>query len=191
MSNIFYLQSAVLSNRLWSRQSHLWQHVGLVILGVCLLALSAQVSIPLHPVPLTFQSATVLLIGMTLGSRLGASVILTYWLAGILGAPVFANLHSGFSVFLESDSGYLLGFLPAAVIAGWFVEHGWGKSIISTFAAALMGALCLFILGAFWLRFFMDWHTVWLVGVKPFMLTECVKLILMAWVAKRCWQVGD
>ncbi len=189
MAHTFYLQSAMLANRLWSKQSRLWQYVGLVALGTGLLALASQAAIPLHPVPLSFQSATVLLIGMALGSRLGASVILSYWLVGILGVPVFAHWHAGLSVFLGPNGGYLLGFLPATIIAGWLVEHGWGKRVLSAFVAAFLGGLCLFAMGVLWLKTFMDWHSAWLIGVKPFVLTECIKLIVVAWAAKHFWKV--
>lgn len=184
----FHLQTTPLNNVFWSTQSSLWRKLGLVLIGVCLLGLSSQASIPLHPVPLTFQSATVLLIGMAYGPRLGASVIMAYWLAGILGVPVFADLNAGFPVFLEPDGGYLLGFLPGVVVAGYLTQYGWSKHVASGFAAAFIGAIALFACGVLGLRFFMDWHNAWLVGVKPFIFTEILKLVMVAWMAKRCWQ---
>src|SRR5215467_6614671 len=63
-----------------------------VLLMAGLTAAAAQVSVPLPftAVPFTFQPMVVLLGGLALGSRLGASAQVLYLLAGIAGLPVFA-----------------------------------------------------------------------------------------------------
>src|SRR5690242_8292142 len=103
-----------------------WPKEFTIVLGAALfLALASQISIPLQPVPLTFQSVTVLLIGMALGPRLGGYAIAMYFIAGCLGLPVFANFSFGPQVFLGASGGYLMGFLPAAVVSGYLAQRGW------------------------------------------------------------------
>src|SRR5690242_18046214 len=98
----------------WPVQNKLVKQIGLIILGVCFLAGASQLIIPLNPVPLTFQSAAVILLGMLYGSRLATLSVMTYLLAGGLGLPLFAGLSSGLHVFMGPTSGYLIGFIPAA-----------------------------------------------------------------------------
>ena len=54
-----------------------------VVLGSVLIALCAQISIPLNPVPITGQTLGVLLAGAVLGSRLGALSVVLYLAEGL------------------------------------------------------------------------------------------------------------
>src|SRR2546422_10257195 len=60
-----------------------------VVLGAVLVALAAQVSIPLPgtPVPMTLQPMAVLLVGGLLGARLGALSMILYLAMGAAGVP--------------------------------------------------------------------------------------------------------
>ena len=161
----------------------------LVVLGATLLlAFSAQLSIPLVPVPLTFQSVTVVFIGMILGARLGAYTVLTYWIAGCMGCPVFANFSAGFAVFLGPTGGYLIGFLPAAALGGFLASTGFIRSIGLSFISAVLSALIIFLFGFLVLSHFVGVEKAWALGVKPFIFTETLKLILLAWAAPRFWK---
>src|SRR3954469_25744165 len=78
------------------------------LLGSVVIALSAQVSIPLQPVPITGQTLGVLLVGAALGSRLGALAVLLYFLEGAAGLPVFTPVGApGVARFLGPTGGYL------------------------------------------------------------------------------------
>src|SRR4030065_811462 len=72
----------------------------LVITASLLVALSAQIAIPLPftPVPVTAQTLAVLLIGAVLGSARGALAILTYLAEGAAGLPVFAGGKAGLAL---------------------------------------------------------------------------------------------
>src|SRR3990172_1900626 len=73
-------------------QATLAQNALLVVGGSLLVALCAQVSVPLpfSPVPVTGQTFAVLLLGATLGARRGAAALLLYLAEGAAGLPVFA-----------------------------------------------------------------------------------------------------
>src|SRR5918911_2277414 len=74
-------------------------------------ALTAQVEIPLQPVPITLQTLGVLFTGAVLGSRRGALALLLYLLEGIAGLPVFAPsavLPPGIGRLLGPTGGYLV-----------------------------------------------------------------------------------
>ena len=68
------------------------RNVGLVVVASLFIAISAQVSIPLMPVPMTLQPVAILLVGAALGSSRGASAAALYLLEGFSGMPVFAGM---------------------------------------------------------------------------------------------------
>lgn len=183
MTNVLPLQSIF-----WPRENHWLKQGLLVIAGVMVLAIASQLSIPLVPVPLTFQSATVILIGMAYGPRYGTSVIATYWLAGICGLPVFADFSAGPAVFIGPTGGYLLGFLPAAFLSGYLAQTGWARYRISSFIAAILSASIIFLLGVTVLSRFVGWHQAILLGVMPFIISEPIKLLAAALIVPRFWK---
>jgi biotin transport system substrate-specific component len=173
----------------WPKQHKLVKSALLVLIGMAVLAISSQLSIPLKPVPLTFQSATVILIALLYGARLASATIFTYLVAGAAGLPVFANMNSGISILLyDPTSGYLLGFFFAALLTGYLAQNGWGRHFLSAFAAALLGAVVIFALGLIVLAHYTGWSQAFTLGCKPFLLTETIKLLVIAIIAPRCWK---
>ena len=73
----------------------IWRKALLVLGGTAFIAVAAQVSIPLKPVPMTLQTLAILTVGFAYGSRLGAVTLLAYLAEGAVGLPVFANGANG------------------------------------------------------------------------------------------------
>lgn len=187
MSHTFSLNQPLRSIFIPSQQNVI-KNIMLMIIGTVLLAASAQLSIPFQPVPLTFQSVTVILIGLAYGSRLGMATVMSYLVAGACGLPVFAEFYAGLPVFMGPTGGYLIGFLPAVGLCGYLAENGWGKGLVSSFIAGALAAVVIFAFGATRLAQLMGWHMAWLVGIKPFLLTEALKLVLLAAMTKHFWK---
>ncbi len=89
-------------------------------LGALVIALSAQIALPISftPVPFTLQPLAVILVGAWLGPVEGAAALGAYLVAGALGAPVFAMGHGGAWRLVGPTGGYLLAFPVAAAVAG-------------------------------------------------------------------------
>ena len=88
---------------------------------VTLITIGAYIRIPTPWVPLTLQSAAVLMAGIVLGSKLASLSVILYLLIGIAGIPVFAA-GGGPGYMLMPTFGYILGFIPAAWISGMAVN---------------------------------------------------------------------
>ncbi len=99
-----------------------------VVLGALLVALAAQVAIPLPgtPVPMTLQPMAVLLVGGLLGARLGALSMICYLAMGAAGLPVFTPTVPllGVARLLGPTGGYLLAYPIAAYAVGAVVADG-------------------------------------------------------------------
>ena len=88
----------------------------ITIVGTILITISAKVKIPFYPVPMTMQTFVILLIGITLGYRIGLATVALYLFEGIIGLPVFASSPEkgiGMAYFIGPTMGYLIGFLVA------------------------------------------------------------------------------
>ena len=159
-----------------------------MLVGLLLLTFSAQLSIPLQPVPLTFQSAMVVLLGLSMGSRLAMKTVSAYLALGFAGLPLFSNYTGGLTVLATPVAGYLLGFFFAAGLAGWLAERGFARNVLTLFVAAVLSASVIFMSGVLVLQTFVGWSKAYQVGVLPFVVTEPIKLMFVALAAKSLWQ---
>ena len=89
---------------------------------IALIAAGSWISIPLPPVPLTLQTLFVLLSGIVM-KRYAVIPVGLYVLLGAAGLPVFHNGTAGLGVLLGPTGGFLLGFIPAALIVGLAYER--------------------------------------------------------------------
>lgn len=121
--------------------------VFLVLAGVVLTALAAQVQIPAVPVPFTLQTLAVLVIGASYGSSRGAITMGAYATAGVIGFPVFAGGASGFDVIVGATGGFLLGFIFAAALIGRMAELNWSSQSLKMFVSYALGSLVIYAIG--------------------------------------------
>jgi biotin transport system substrate-specific component len=183
-----------LAGHLWPASSMNWTRtILLAVLGSVLVAIAAQVSVPMLPVPMTLQTLAVLAVGAAYGARLGAITLALYALAGAAGLPVFANFQAG--MFLPTGEiiatgGYIIGFIVAAGLVGYLVEKGWGANVFKLCAAMLIGAAVVYVPGLIWL---VGWLGVMkgmdvtsaitvalTTGMLPFILGDIIKAVLAA-----------
>src|SRR5699024_2395253 len=69
-------------------------------------------------VPITLQTFFAVLAGLVLGSRMGAFSMFVYMMAGLAGAPVFAQFKGGAGAALSPTFGFILSFILVAYFAG-------------------------------------------------------------------------
>jgi biotin transport system substrate-specific component len=172
----------------WPTENKMIKEGLLIFLGIGLLAGASQLIIPLNPVPLTFQSAAVILLGMLYGSRLATISVIGYLMMGGLGLPLFAELSSGFGVFTGATAGYLLGFIPAAWLAGFLAERGLASKIHTAFFSSCLSVSIIFGLGVVVLSQFVGWNHAFSLGIAPFVLTEPLKLLAISLIIPHCWK---
>lgn len=129
-------------------RSTLGVRLGAVALGAVLVALAAQVAVPLPgtPVPMTLQPMAVLLVGGLLGARLGALSMILYLAMGAAGLPVFTPTVPllGFARLFGPTGGYLLAYPVAAWAVGTVVRDG---SRVWRVACGVLAGLVLIHLG--------------------------------------------
>ncbi len=172
-------------------QASLVREIALVLTGSWLIALSAQIEIPLWPVPFTAQTFGVLLVAALLGSRRGALTVLTYLAQGAMGLPVFAGGAAGIVRFAGPTGGYLIGFVAAAFVVGWLSERGWDRHVLATSVAMLLGNITIYAFGLPWLANFVGWEAALGAGFLPFVAGDLIKIALAALVLPLGWALLD
>lgn len=184
------LSPTTLSQVLWpvQGQSQTRRALMMMVLGSVLLAISAKVSVPFYPVPMTMQTLVVLALGVAYGWRLGLATVALYLAEGAMGLPVFTS-GAGLAYMLGTTGGYMLGFLPAVAITGYLAERGWDRSALGTAAAMLLGNVAIYALGLLWLGSVIGWDKpVLQYGLAPFVLGDVVKVMLAVAVLPAVWR---
>ena len=152
----------------------------ITIIGSILITISAKIKIPFYPVPMTMQTFVILLIGITLGYKIGLATVTLYLLEGIIGLPVFASSPDkgiGIAYFIGPTMGYLIGFLVTVYFAGLFK---YDKGLINTFLKLVFSVSFIYILGLIWLGTLIGWNKpIFKLGAEPFLLAELFKMLLL------------
>jgi len=147
---------------------------------------SALVSLPVagSPVPVTLQTLAVLVVGILLGPWQGVLAVAAYLVAGALGLPLFAGGAAGLDVLVGPTGGFLLGFLPAAFLAGSWSRGAQPLSPLRTLSRQLLGMVAahVVILACGWLRLAPEIGglAAFEKGVVPFLLGALVKSLIAA-----------
>ena len=149
-------------------------------LGALLVALAAQVIVPMVPVPITLQPLAVLVVGGLLGAAGGLSALLLYLFLGAVGLPVYAGGAAGAIHLVGPTGGYLLAFPIAAAVTGAIVSRN-PRSVLRVLLACALGMAIIHIGGVAQLAFLGgDPRLAFRVGFLPFLTGDLIKVGLAA-----------
>jgi len=90
---------------------------------IVVLGLMGPIPVP-GLVPITAQTLGVMLAGTVLGPKRAAAAVLVVFALVAIGLPVLSGGRGGLGVFLGPTVGFLLGWLPAAVVTGLIAQAG-------------------------------------------------------------------
>ncbi len=167
----------------------------LVAAGVTLVALLAKASFWIGPVPITGQTLAVIVVGAALGARRGAAALTTYLLVGLAGLPVFAGPAAGPAYILMPSFGFVLGFIPAAFVAGWFAERAWDRKPWLAFVGFVSASIIPFLIGLPYMALILATVNgltvtpglIWEAGVAEFIIPGLIKAAIAALLVPGAW----
>lgn len=173
------------------RSNALMRNVVLALVGTLFLTLSAKIQVPLWPVPMTFGTLAVLMVGMAYGWRLAGATLMLYMAQGAMGLPVFAGTPEkgiGLAYMMSGTGGYLIGYVLAAMAVGWLAEKGWDRTVLGVALAMLIGNALIYVPGVIWLGALLGWDKPILEwGFTPFILGDVIKLGLAMFLMPMAW----
>ena len=153
-------------------------------IGAALIAVLAQISIPIGAVPFTLQNFAIGLIATVFRPREATLSVALYLLLGAIGLPVFAGGGAGFHILIGPSAGYLWFDLLYAAITSYLIHSK--SSMIRIFLANLLGDSLVFVGGILGLHFLasMPFDKALAVGVIPFIIPDLAKIIAISFIGK-------
>ena len=111
---------------------------------IALIAVAAQVTVAIGPVPFTLQLLVVVLASLIFTPRQAFIALAGYILLGLVGLPIF-TMGGGFSYVLQPSFGFLVGLIPSAWVIGTLCKNA--KSFWPMALGILAGLAVLYLIG--------------------------------------------
>ncbi|MBN2834155.1 MAG: biotin transporter BioY [Candidatus Delongbacteria bacterium] len=178
----------VIADAVWKEKS-LVKDIILVTSTSLMIALLAQIVIPIYPVPFTGQTLGVLLTGALIGKKRATLSLLSYLMMGFIGMPVFVGGTFGITRLAGPTGGYLIGFVFAALVVGHLTEKGWDRNFITSVIAMFIGSIVIYAFGLLWLSNFTGWDKVLSSGLLPFISGDIIKILIAASILPSGWKL--
>ena len=157
----------------------------MILTSLCaaIIAVLAQILIPLPLIPITGQTLAIGLVVTILGLKHGTYAVLLYILLGAIGLPVFQGFTGGLGILFGPTGGYIIGFIPTALVIGFYLKKT-RLTFPHALVANILGMLVTLAFGAVWLKYLaeLSWTGALFSGVIPFLIVGVIKAILAAWV---------
>ncbi len=150
--------------------------IALITAALCILG---PLSIPIGAVPISLTNLLIYFAVYLLGTKLGTLSYMMYLLLGMAGLPVFSAYSGGLAKLAGPTGGYLIGFIPMAIIIGLFLEKSKGNRLV-TAVGMVLGTSVAYLLGTIWFVFQMQcevWYAL-TICVFPFLLGDGVKIAI-------------
>lgn len=151
-------------------------------LFAAIISILAQVAIPMPlGVPITGQTLAIGLAATILGSRYGTLSVLLYLLIGAIGVPVFAQLSGGPGILFGPTGGFLIGFIPATFVMGYYLEKT-NFTFTHAIIANIIGMFISLFIGTAWLKVIaeLSWTAAFAGGFAPFIIGGFIKVFIAA-----------
>ncbi len=141
------------------------------------------IPLPFTPVPITLQVMAVCVSGALLGAKRGGISVLVYILIGFTGIPVFSGMKGGPNVLFGATGGYIIGFIPAAMIIGFLLSRydlkdSTAYKLCAIVLSMLAGLFVIYAVGTVQLMFLTDMSLseALMAAVIPFIPLDLLKI---------------
>ncbi len=158
----------------------------LCALFAALMAVCAQISFAVGPVPITLSMLPVFLCAALQKKQYAALTMVVYALMGLVGLPVFSNFGAGPAKLLGATGGYILGYIPCAFVTALLIQRlgrAWWKQAL----AMVVGLMVCYAFGTAW--FMLTKGTGLMASLSacvfPFLPGDALKIALAVMLAQR------
>ncbi len=115
-----------------------------------LLCITAPFSVPIGTIPISLATFTVYLAASTLGWKWGTASVVCYLVLGFCGLPVFSGFAGGIEKLVGPTGGFLLGYIPCAVICGVFSDLAKRWHLAWNVIGMVLGTVACYACGLIW-----------------------------------------
>ena len=93
------------------------------------------------------------------------------------------------AIIFGPTAGYLVGFIPAAILVGYLSEKGFSRNRISMFFTLLLGLTVIYLFGVFRLLSFVEYEKVFILGITPFLVGDAIKTVMATILIPSGWKL--
>jgi len=148
-----------------------------------IIALCSYITIPVV-IPITLQTLGIFITLELLGGKKGTFSVLSYFLLGAIGIPVFSGFRGGIGVLLSPTGGYIIGFIFLA-LTYWLFTGICSKRLWARILGMSCGLLLCYTFGTLWFLFLYsdvnkisEMMPVLQICVLPFIIPDIAKMFL-------------
>ncbi|MBQ8247968.1 MAG: biotin transporter BioY [Lachnospiraceae bacterium] len=148
-----------------------------------IIALCSYITIP-TVIPITLQTLGIFITLELLGGKKGSFSVLLYILLGFVGLPVFSGFRGGIGILLSNTGGYILGFIPLALIYCLITSLGRNR-LYARVLGMILGLVACYSVGTAWFVFaysdiknMPEMIPVLQVCILPFIIPDIAKMFL-------------
>lgn len=167
----------------------------IVMVAACtfLIIIGAYIAVPIGPVPIVLTNFFIILIGLLFGWKKALFATVTYIILGAVGLPVFSNGKSGIVHLIGLTGGFLVGFIPLALLSGLSS----GKNIVFKVVLILSGSVSVYLIGIPWAMYVYNNviapannKPMWDLAISlkyttiPFLIPDLLKIIIAIAISK-------
>jgi biotin transport system substrate-specific component len=140
--------------------------------------------IPIGAVPITLATFAIYIAASVLNWKYGTLAVLLYILIGLVGLPVFSGFEGGAQKLVGPTGGFLIGYIPCALIIGLLVDK-LEKKIWIYPVAMVLGTAVLYAFGTAWFMISLKYTlaAALMACVVPFLIFDAVKIVLASVVS--------
>ena len=153
--------------------------MALIAIFSAITCILAPFSLPIGPVPISLTNLVIYFSLYVIGTWKGTASYVIYLLIGLVGLPVFSGFTGGPGKLFGPTGGYLIGFIPLAIIAGIFIDKFYSKWYLCL-VGMILGTVVCYAFGTAWLAYeaHMNFKAALWAGVIPFIPGDLIKMIL-------------
>lgn len=153
-------------------------------LFAAIICVIAPFKIPIGAVPITLATFAIYVAASVLNWKYGTLAIIVYILIGLVGLPVFAGFEGGVHKLVGPTGGFIIGYIPCALLIGLLVDKYENKKWLYPIAM-LLGTAVLYVFGTVWFMISLKYTLAAALTacVVPFLIFDAVKIILASVLA--------
>lgn len=153
----------------------------IIAIFTALMCVLSPISIPIEPVAITLATFVVYLLGAVFSWKISLPIVLLYLLLGMAGMPIFSKFQGGLQVLAGPTGGFLIGYIPCALIEALIVGRG-KKKIWVYPVAMIVGTIVLYAFGTGWFLIYgkgnYGFGKAMMLCVVPFLPGDALKIAL-------------
>lgn len=159
------------------------KNMAMIAIMTAVMCVLGPLSIPIGPVPISLTNFAIFLALYTVGTKRGTIAFIIYLILGCVGLPVFSSFTAGPVHIVGPTGGYLIGFIPMAIIAGLFIDR-WANRRLVCIAGMVLSTAVVYFIGTVWLavQAHMSAQAALAAGVLPFIAEDFIKIVLVSFI---------